>query len=161
MILDGFICSGECKPPHFHSHPIRLLKPTPCIIHLRGHRFSLTWKSLDTRAGLLHRSLFERHHEMWQDIIQSCNMPRLSGVCAAVFLWIPQGERGREKRERRALVAERSSSSSGGTGCLDRWKANYWMGFLAVCWEEQRTDGIYRQQIKLLDWRRPFLHNEQ
>lgn len=67
---------------------------------------------------------------------------------------------GGEKRERRALVAE-CSSSGGGTGCLDRWKANYWMGFLAVCWEKQRTDGIYRQQIKLLDWRHPFLHNEQ
>lgn len=100
MILDGFISSGERKPPHFHSHPIRLLKPTPCIIHLHGHSFLLTWKSLDMRAGLLHRRLFERHHEMWQDIIQSCNMPRLSGVCSAVFLWIPQRERGREKKRK-------------------------------------------------------------
>lgn len=106
MILDGFISSGERKPPHFHSHPIRLLKPTPCIIHLHGHSFLLTWKSLDMRAGLLHRRLFERHHEMWQDIIQSCNMPRLSGVCSAVFLWIPQREReGGKKRDNLAQIS--------------------------------------------------------
>lgn len=94
-------------------------------------QFLLICKSLDVHGGLLYKTFFEGHYGMWQDIIQTCNTPFLSGVRSAAFLWIPQRER--KKKERGCLVVERR----GGSGCLDRWKANYWMGFLAVCWEEQ------------------------
>lgn len=65
-------------------------------------------------------------------------------------------EREREKTERNTWFsagAQQQQHGSSSNGCLDRWKANYWMGFLSVCWEEQRIDGIYRQKIKLLEWR--------
>lgn len=95
--------------------------------------FLLTCKSLAMRRGLLHRTLFEGHYGMWQDVIQSCNTSGLSGARSAAFLWIPQTEEER-KNAREGSVLECSSSS---IGYLDRWKANYWVGFLTVCWKER------------------------
>lgn len=137
MTLEGFICSRECK------NPPSLIKPLLCIIHMSLYSFcwrASPWTCVeDFSIGLCLRG------------IMGCGRTLFSHVIRLVWPVSVLQFSYEFHREKAGSVVEHRSSSSSSSGCLDRWKANYWMGFLAVCREEQSGDGIYRQQIKLLD----------